>query len=300
MTTVFLVALLRLWLPFADLMWIVQATPSGDSLITEEVLPRISDEQIDTVGERVMQDNEFRSVRRRILEHIEPADADKGFLKKFMEWTGEQIDSVFDAIGSFFRALFGRNAAKNPPATPPPAPAADSDWSFLGFSLTGLYKLMVGLIIVAVLAVAVFLISMVVKSAEKRRSAKLRHAEIGKEHPEHLTTPPGELPANLYEHRALQLAADGNYQAAVRELLLGSMSWIERAGLVKYRRGLTNRDYVRSVWRRREKRDAFAVVALEFERIYFGRRTATEQRFLNCLEHFRGAFREEEQPVAAI
>ena len=115
-----------------------------------------------------------------------------------------------------------------------------------------------------------------------------------------VTTPPGELAASTYESRAMQFASTGNYRAAIRELLLGSMSWIERAGLIRYRKGLTNRDYLRSVWRREDKREGYLITASKFEYVYFGRRTPTAEMFDMCLASFQGAFREEEAPTAAV
>ncbi len=96
------------------------------------------------------------------------------------------------------------------------------------------------------------------------------------------------------------MARDGNYRLAIRELLLGSMSWIERAGLIRYRKGLTNRDYVRSVWARMDKREAYLMTATQFEYVFFGRRVPTAEMFEQCLTSFRGAFREEETPTAAV
>jgi hypothetical protein len=40
----------------------------------------LTDDAIDQVGEQVMGGNEFRSVRRRVLEQLPEVDVDKGFL----------------------------------------------------------------------------------------------------------------------------------------------------------------------------------------------------------------------------
>lgn len=248
----------------------------------------LSDEQIDRVGERVMQDNDFRSARRLILDKIpesELENADKGFLQSVSEWMSGMTESFFDGIGNFIRSLLGWG-----PQQPIPAGTATSS-GLLG----GIANFVVILAVLALVIIVVLVGTMILKSAE-RRQQRARGATIlfdGEEAPTALTVPPGEQEVVSYEMRALQLSRDGNYRAAIRELLLGSMSWVERAGMIRYRKGLTNRDYVRAVWRRKKQRDAYAVTALEFERIYFGRRTATEQMFQNCLTHFQGAFHEE-------
>lgn len=108
-----------------------------------------------------------------------------------------------------------------------------------------------------------------------------------------LSKPPGESPSAEYERRALEFARAGDYKAAIRQLVLGCMSWIERSGLIRYRRGLSNRDYLRAVWRQRERRDSMGVIIRAFELVYFGRRVADSERFELCLNSFQGAFRAE-------
>ncbi len=67
----------------------------------------LSDEAIDRAGDQAMNGHEFRSVRRQVLEKVVVEDVDKGFLKETLKSIGEGIRSVFDAIGDFFRWLFG-------------------------------------------------------------------------------------------------------------------------------------------------------------------------------------------------
>jgi hypothetical protein len=104
------------------------------------------------------------------------------------------------------------------------------------------------------------------------------------------STPPGELPADEYVRRAMEYSRAGDHRAAVRQLLLGTMSWIERAGLIRFRKGLTNRDYLRAIWRRPTCRDSMAAIADAFDRVYFGRRTATAEVFERCLEQYQTGF----------
>jgi len=105
-----------------------------------------------------------------------------------------------------------------------------------------------------------------------------------------LTTPPGEIPAEEYLSRALTLAQTGKYKDAIRQLLLGTMSWTERQGLVRFRKGLTNRDYLRANWHRPRQREPLAALIMVFDQIYFGRRPATAQRWEECLKNYRAGF----------
>ena len=104
------------------------------------------------------------------------------------------------------------------------------------------------------------------------------------------STPPGEIPSDEYMHRAIEFAREGDHRRALRQLVLGGMSWIERAGLIRFRKGLTNRDYVRAVYRREQQRRRFAGIILDFEKVYFGRRDASEDQFQECLADYKSAF----------
>lgn len=254
---------------------------------------QLSDEAIDRVGEQVMQGNDFRSVRRRVLEQLPETDVDKGFLEGAIAWMGDRIGGAVSAIGDFLGWLFSglRSPARTGPATNPP---------ISGGGLSGLPNLVTILAVVAILVILIIISAMIVRSVDnrKRRSRGLLNDSEGLL--SDVLTPPGELAASTYESRAIQLASEGNHRAAIRELLLGSMSWIERAGMIRYRRGLTNRDYVRSVWRRQDKRDAYLTTATQFEFVFFGRRVPSVEMFESCLSSFRGAFRDEETPTAAV
>jgi len=104
------------------------------------------------------------------------------------------------------------------------------------------------------------------------------------------STPPGEQPAEEYLREALRLGRAGKHREAIRQLLLGTMSWIERNGLIRYRKGLGNRDYLRAVWQQPQRRDPLSALILAFDQIYFGRRPATAERFEECLTHYRSGF----------
>jgi hypothetical protein len=256
----------------------------------------LTDDAIDQVGEQVMGGNEFRSVRRRVLEQLPEVDIDKGFLGSALEWAGERLGDVFSAISDFFQWLF--SGLRSPGGTTRPPPTQNSSGS--GFGFLGITDLLTTLAIVAIIAILIVIIAMVVKSIDAKKQKRESLLSDLSDVLSDVVTPPGELAASTYESRAINLAAAGDHRAAIRELLLGSMSWIERAGLIRYRKGLTNRDYLRCVWRRQDKRNAFLTTATQFEYVFFGRRDPTAEMFEQCLAGFRGAFREEETPTAAV
>ena len=249
----------------------------------------IPSDKIRDAARQVMQHNDFRSVRRRILEDIPEADADKGFLEDLLDKMGE-------SIGDFFEWLFTPSNPNRTTTTRTSKPAGAAGTLTFGLSQIVLY-----IAIIITLGILIWLIAMVVKSSDGRKRSMDR-SFLNQDDDAILNPaiPPGELAASTYESRALRFAADGDFRSAIRELLLGSMSWIERAGLIRFRKGLTNRDYIRAVWRQTERRDAYFNTALEFEKVYFGRRDATQEMFQHCLASFRGAFREEASTTSKV
>ncbi len=238
----------------------------------------IDGSEIDKVGEQVMQmnGNEFRSVRRTVLENFRKRMSIKAFLAE--HWTGlvEQIGNMFRCHRGFLSLAVQRLQVSGRSHLPPQPPSGSFDWNFGLGSLSSVFTIAMIAVIAVVLIV---IIAMVVKSIDAKKRSRENLLSDSDDVLSDVTSPPGELAASTYESRAVQFASAGNYRAAIRELLLGSMSWIERAGLIRYRKGLTNRDYVRSVWRRTDKREGYLTTASQFEFVYFGRRTPTAEMF---------------------
>lgn len=258
---------------------------------------RISDEAIDRAGEMVMNGNDFRSVRRRVLEQAPTVELESGFLSKLLSWVGDGLRTVLEAIGRFLYWLFSGLRSTGRAGPPPGTMEPDSGG---GFDLATLNQILKITAIVAVIAVLTVIIVMVIRAADRNKRQRISPDGELDDLSADVLIPPGELAASTYETRALAFAEKGNYRAAIRELLLGSMSWIERSGYIRFRRGLTNRDYVRTIWRNMEKRSAFLTTATQFEYVYFGRRAPTQEMFETCLSSFRNAFHEEETPTAAV
>lgn len=283
-----LLVVLTVGIATACLMPSVSAWQSGE----------LSPQQIRDAVSGVMQDSDFNGVRRRVLENI-PVDqiSQDGFLLESLRSAGNAVSDFFSWL---FRGMFNRQpraprTAPVPPANPK-APVSGGGGLDLSFGQFLLY-LGLGILILT----TIWIIATLVRRADPGRKQD-RDALFGDDVDgvTDLATPPGELAASTYESRAIQMANNGNYRTAVRELLIGGMSWIERAGLIRFRRGLTNRDYVRAVWKQQNRRDAYEQTAREFERIYFGRRDATRDTFENCLRLFQGSFREEEKSTTEV
>jgi len=144
------------------------------------------------------------------------------------------------------------------------------------------------------IAVCVLIVFLIVKAIiEYDRPVKLNTsgeggASFDNEEPELV---PGVLPADVYFNKAGELAAAGKYREAIAQLLLGAMSHVERAGLIKYRSGLTHRDYVRALREDETISLAMRNMVRTFEPLGFGRRIATQQHFEHTLNNYEKGFR---------
>jgi len=221
-----------------------------------------SAEEVSEALEAIFESPEYRRLsrpKRNERAQDKPSQL-PGWLERFLDW------------------LFGSR------------PEQERSASFsLPAALVGLLRLILYAVVGAAFAWVVFLI---LKSVLRGSPAAARAAgqPTGPSQEISPSSPPGELPAEEYLQRALALAQAGKHKEAIRQLLLGAMSWMERQGLVRYRKGLTNRDYLRAIWHRPGQREPLAAIILAFDQIYFGRRLATAERFAECLKSYRAGF----------
>lgn len=101
---------------------------------------------------------------------------------------------------------------------------------------------------------------------------------------------PAESEASTYLKRAKELAQTGDYQNAIVQLLYGSMSFIERSGWIRFRKGLTYRDYLRASRPHGLPCESFRQMIRTYEPLGFGRREATREHFESTLSHYEAAF----------
>lgn len=101
---------------------------------------------------------------------------------------------------------------------------------------------------------------------------------------------PGDVAADVYLAEAVRLAGQGQFAEALARLVWGGMSSIERAGWIRYRRGLTMRDYLRSTRSHPREHSAFRSLLAGYEPVGFGRRPATSDGFELALKSYRQGF----------
>jgi hypothetical protein len=140
---------------------------------------------------------------------------------------------------------------------------------------------MAGLVLVA--AISFILKSIVSSRRERKLDSKHEEARLFR-----AGEVPGETDPQHYWQRAQALGEQKQFKKAIRELLLGAMSTLERRGLVRHRQGLTNRDYLRAA--RGVVRESLLTIVSTFEHVYFGRREATADGFHICCREYKKSF----------
>jgi len=211
-------------------------------------------EQIGKEFEQILAQPEFRRLR---TEKAEPTDAELSeWFKKFLDWLGD----LFTVRGG--------------------------NYSGLG----GILQALAYAVLAAVCCLIIWLVVRAVQNYRGRNRIGARGRRNFEEGEGDL--PPGDLPADEYLRRAAELAQQGKFREAIGQLILGAISRAERAGLIRFRRGLTNRDYLRALRGQGRQHEAFRAIVGVYEPICFGRRTAEANHYLASLGEYQAGFRE--------
>lgn len=163
-----------------------------------------------------------------------------------------------------------------------------------GAGAAGLFQFLGYLAIAAMIVAIIVLIARSIQDRERNLESEFAAGEgmeLGELEPEQ---PPGLTPSAEFVRRARELARRGEFREAVALLVLGAMSEVERRGLIRYRRGLTQRDYFRALRGHQEMAASYRQMVRIYEPLGFGRRTATAQHFQETLHQFEAGFRERE------
>ena len=156
----------------------------------------------------------------------------------------------------------------------------------LGALGTALAYLIVAIVVIAIIVAIVMSIMATLRSREidfdETNSTQLEEGVA--------TTEPGLIPADIYLARADELANRGRYRDAIAQLLLSGMSFAERSGLVRYRRGLTLRDYHRAMGFETDLSLGFAGIVRVFEPLEFGRQPQSLEAWLTARSAYASTF----------
>jgi hypothetical protein len=186
---------------------------------------------------------------------------------------------------------------QNPPNkndNPPQNSSSSSSTSFgdFGAGMAGVFKLLGWLAITVMVVVIVLMVIKSIQDRESRLDQELTgtfQSDVGELEADH---PPSEYPSDEYLRRAAEFARTGAYREAVAFVLLGAMSEVETRGFIRYRKGLTQRDYYRTVRRHDTLGPAYRNLLNLYEPLGFGRRTAELKHYQTAVNSFQGGFRE--------
>jgi hypothetical protein len=219
----------------------------------EEGYTYLEETEVRRALEETLSQPEFLRLKAQPKEEETEAEAPE-WLVRFADWLGR---------------LFGGRETDDTP----------------GFSF-GVPETVTALAILTLLVAIAFLIRSMLGASRDKRIAEEESASPRLFGP---GAAPGELSPDEFWRRAMEHAGKRSFKEGVRELLLGAMSATERRGLIRFRRGLTNRDYLYAV--RGPARESFRTIASIFEHVYFGRRDATAEAFREASQEYQKSFR---------
>jgi hypothetical protein len=211
------------------------------------------DAQVSRDFEEILAGPEFRRLRSEVPRESETEVPE--WLRKFFDWLADLLRSAGNAFAG------------------------------LGVVLQSLAYA----VLAAICALIIWLVVRAVNRYRERLTTGQR-ARGGYEEGE-ADIPPGDLPADEYLRRAAELAERGMFREAIGQLLLGAMSFTERSGLIRFRRGLTHRDYLRALRGRTDQHQALRTIVGVYEPIGFGRRPAQYDHYRTSLDGYQTGFR---------
>ncbi len=223
-----------------------------------------ADERIEEAFEKVLSQSEFD----RLVHGSDSASSSGGdgdtWWERFLQW----LNDLFESDEQTTRG--GGNVGSG---------VSESFLPALGY----------GFIFVIIALILFFVAKAIIGSIENRSREEVLFDPDSEEVFE-IDSRPGDHPPEKYLAEARRYATEGNFKIAIRLVLLASLSFIEYGGYIHWRKGLTNRDYLRAIWREKTLKGAFIEISKHFDEVYFGKRTADQNRFLECMDFFKTGF----------
>lgn len=206
--------------------------------------------------EQILSQPEFRRLRSKAPQIPEGDIQAPGWLKRFFSWLGDLFKGAGNGIASLGPVL-----------------------QVLAYAVLA--------------AIGCAIIWLLVRAVNAYRQRQTVGRKRGRNYEEgEAEMPPGDLPADEYLRRASELAAQEKFREAIGQLILGAMSHTERSGLIRFRRGLTHRDYLRALRGRGAQHQALRMIVDVYEPICFGRRPAQFDHYRMSLEGYQTGFRQ--------
>lgn len=232
----------------------------------------VSAPDLDRAIGRILQKREYAWRLRR-----EPTafEAEEGWLVSFfrsiagfLRRAWDTVVAVWDALIEWLDRLFRRRGRDSP------EPGETSGFGWI-LSANGLIFLLLALVLCA-------LALLLVRTRRRRRTAASAGAPVPLAAvPREEELAADEMPEDEWQRRASRFLSLGDFRQAVRALYLGSLAFLAARGTITLARGKSNRDYERELLRRQRVRPevpaVFAESVAAFERVWYGRHTATPE-----------------------
>ncbi|MCA9072077.1 MAG: DUF4129 domain-containing protein, partial [Planctomycetaceae bacterium] len=153
-----------------------------------------------------------------------------------------------------------------------------------------LFHVMAWMILAIICGLIVWLIGKAILEFERPASLIPAGSNVGSALDLTPSRAPGELSADVYVTQAMKFAEQGMFREAVAQLLMGAMSRVERAGWVRFKQGMTVRDYLRSIHQHPSAYQGMRSIIRVFEPLTFGRRPPTQEHFDRSLAGYESGF----------
>ncbi len=175
---------------------------------------------------------------------------------KIIDWLAEKLEKLFDWLGKLW----------------PKAREDEKGKSFLGVPV-------VVWIVTVLIVTTVLLLATYVLRRSKRRAAAVVSTQVAASERD---ADPLSRESNEWERYAAELTAAGRLREAIRAWYHAVLMTLYRSGVLHYRKGVTNWEYVRALSPAFEWRPVFISMTRLFDREWYGRRETTEEALESC------------------
>lgn len=175
---------------------------------------------------------------------------------KVMDWLGEKLEKLFDWLGKLW----------------PKARQDEEGNAFLGVPV-------VVWIVTVLIVTTVLLLATYVLRRSKRRAAAVVSTQVAASERD---ADPLSRESNEWERYAAELTAAGRLREAIRAWYHAVLMTLYRSGILHYRKGVTNWEYVRALSPAFEWRPLFITMTRLFDREWYGRRETTDESLESC------------------
>jgi hypothetical protein len=216
-------------------------------------------------------------------------EGQRAFAKKNYPWYDAETDQV-QRIDFRKRPEARSKNRENIPLKPATTPAAGPNWNWnFGSGWMDIFSILIWVMIGAIVAALVAVLIWAFLRMESNREQDDDEAP-GRSMSESIKQLPFDLETTTGDFRQLAQAAyaNGDYRKAMIYLFSHVLVSLDQKGLVRLRKGKTNRQYLRELRPHRPLANYYQHVMVPFEATFFGDHELTRHEFENCWNELDG------------